>query len=157
IMQGTTPRSLSRAGLVAVLGLGLLLLPLLPIGAQTKDGKSDRPQTSKDPRDRQIEVLKEAIKILEAQKAADWKKVEHDKALQLDLKEKARQKREHDKALGKDIREKVKQKLDKRQPDVQDVPKANEEVIRKLKAEVEHLKALYNAKEKELQVLGKKY
>jgi beta-lactamase regulating signal transducer with metallopeptidase domain len=64
IMNGNTPRSLSSAGRLAVLGLGLLL-PLVPVQAQTE------PQDPKDDRDRQIEKLKKVIQALEQQKNAD--------------------------------------------------------------------------------------
>lgn len=36
ILHGTTPRHLSAAGLIAIIGLGLLLLPLLPTWAQAE-------------------------------------------------------------------------------------------------------------------------
>jgi beta-lactamase regulating signal transducer with metallopeptidase domain len=72
IMQGNTPRSLSWPGISLVLALGVALLPLWPVQAQPtprvvvgleSDGKGDK--------DKQIEVLKEAIRILEAQKAGE--------------------------------------------------------------------------------------
>jgi hypothetical protein len=70
IMQGTTPRSLSRTGLLAVLGLGLLLLPALPGAAQQAPGEpaQARPQ---DSRAEQIKVLQNLIKSLEAQQPAE--------------------------------------------------------------------------------------
>jgi bla regulator protein blaR1 len=60
IMQGKTPRSQSWAGFLAVLGLGLLLLP---VQAQTADEKSDREQT--------IEKLKKTLKKLEDEERAE--------------------------------------------------------------------------------------
>jgi beta-lactamase regulating signal transducer with metallopeptidase domain len=46
IMHGTTPRTLSGAGFLAVLGLAVVLLPLLPTWAQTEPQKAgdDEPQ-----------------------------------------------------------------------------------------------------------------
>jgi beta-lactamase regulating signal transducer with metallopeptidase domain len=41
IMRGTTPRALSGAGFLAMLGLGALLLPLLPSWAQRPDDPTD--------------------------------------------------------------------------------------------------------------------
>ncbi|HEY1859809.1 MAG TPA: M56 family metallopeptidase, partial [Gemmataceae bacterium] len=75
IMNGNTPRSLSWAGCLAVLGLAAMLLPLSAIHAQSappKDKEVDK-STSKDDRDQQIEILKKAIKILEEQKKTDSK------------------------------------------------------------------------------------
>lgn len=60
IMNGNTPKSLSAAGWLAVLALGLLL-PLVPVNAQ---------QQSPDPRDQQIETLKKVIQALEEQNRA---------------------------------------------------------------------------------------
>src|SRR2546422_422059 len=68
ILQAQPARSLSWAGCLVVAGLGLFLLPLVPVQAQ---------QTAKDPPaqkesvDQQIEILKKAIMILEQQKATD--------------------------------------------------------------------------------------
>jgi hypothetical protein len=71
IMQGQTPRSLSSAGVLSVVGLGLLLLPVVPTRAQQGAPRSSPPGTAQqDPRDQQIEVLKQAIKVLEDQKRA---------------------------------------------------------------------------------------
>jgi beta-lactamase regulating signal transducer with metallopeptidase domain len=60
ILQGNTPRSLSRIGLLAMVGLGLLLLP---VSAQSPKGG--------DETDRKIEELKRALRELEAQKRAE--------------------------------------------------------------------------------------
>jgi beta-lactamase regulating signal transducer with metallopeptidase domain len=81
IMQERTPRSLTRAGGVAVLALGLLL-PLTPVLGQYAPEKPKDAPSNKDERDQQIEALKKAIKILEEQKKAektkqDVKKAEH--------------------------------------------------------------------------------
>jgi beta-lactamase regulating signal transducer with metallopeptidase domain len=66
IVQGKTSRSLSWAGLGAVLGLGLLL-PLFPVRGQAPPGSP--PATGvRETRDQQIDILKEAIKVLEEQK-----------------------------------------------------------------------------------------
>jgi beta-lactamase regulating signal transducer with metallopeptidase domain len=64
VMQARTPRSLSWAGRAAVLVLGLLLLPLFAARAQT-------PPPAKDSRDQQIDILKQALKLLEEQKRAE--------------------------------------------------------------------------------------
>jgi beta-lactamase regulating signal transducer with metallopeptidase domain len=63
IMNGNTPKSLSSAGRLAVLGLGLLL-PLVPVQAQ-------QPQDPKNDRDQQIEQLKKVLQALEQQKHAE--------------------------------------------------------------------------------------
>jgi beta-lactamase regulating signal transducer with metallopeptidase domain len=67
VLRGNTYRSLSSVGAAAVCVLGLLLLPLLPVGAQ------DAP-AGKRSLDKQIEALREALRILEAQNAAQQKK-----------------------------------------------------------------------------------
>ncbi len=63
IMNGNTPKSLSSAGRLAVLAVGLLL-PLVPVQAQ-------QPQDPKDDRDQQIEKLKKVLQALEQQKHAE--------------------------------------------------------------------------------------
>ncbi len=70
IMQEKTPRSLTWAGCVAVLALGLLL-PLAPILGQEAPKKAKNSQSDKDGRDQQIEALKRAIQILEEQKRVE--------------------------------------------------------------------------------------
>jgi beta-lactamase regulating signal transducer with metallopeptidase domain len=131
IMQGTTPRSLSRGGASLLLGLGLLLLPLLPSDAQTPvKEKANPPQTAKDPRDQQIEALKQAIKILEAQKAAEKQKADVD--FQQGVK----------KVWTAEAQEAKQQ--------------AAEAQVRQLRAQAEDLKAVYEAKHKELQIIGEK-
>jgi beta-lactamase regulating signal transducer with metallopeptidase domain len=85
IMQERTPRSLTWAGCVAVLALGLLL-PLAPVLGQDGNKNQKGGQSDKDGRDRQIEALKMAIQILEEQKRTDQ---QGDlKALNADLKNK---------------------------------------------------------------------
>jgi beta-lactamase regulating signal transducer with metallopeptidase domain len=66
IMNGNTSKSLSAAGRLAVLAVGLLL-PLVPIQAQQPPSNEDR----RDPRDEQIENLKKVINALEDQKRAE--------------------------------------------------------------------------------------
>lgn len=70
ILQAQTPRSLSWAGCLVVLGLGLFLLPLVPVQAQekAKDPFAQAPPAEKESVDQQIETLKKAIMILEQQK-----------------------------------------------------------------------------------------
>src|SRR5206468_4072890 len=60
ILGPTTPQSLSWAGRLVVISLGLCLLPFLPVEAQTP------PPWGAD-RQRQIEALKEALRVLEEQ------------------------------------------------------------------------------------------
>src|SRR5262249_31335411 len=69
IMLGNTPRSLSWTGALALFGVGLLLLPLLPVRAEDERPKPapDRSR-ARDSRQEQIEILKKAIDILEAQR-----------------------------------------------------------------------------------------
>jgi beta-lactamase regulating signal transducer with metallopeptidase domain len=64
IMQGKTPRSLSWAGTVAVLGLGLLLLPRWNAVAQQPPSKST---------EEEIQALRRAIEILEKQRGTEAK------------------------------------------------------------------------------------
>jgi beta-lactamase regulating signal transducer with metallopeptidase domain len=73
IMNGATPRSLSWAGCLVVLGLGAMLLPLSAIHAQSAAPKEVDKSAPKDDREQQIEILKKAIKILEEQKKTDAK------------------------------------------------------------------------------------
>jgi beta-lactamase regulating signal transducer with metallopeptidase domain len=146
IMQGTTPRSLSRAGGIALLGLGLLLLPLLPSDAQTPvKEKPDLPQTPRDPRDQQIEALKLAIKVLEAQKAAEKHRVEEDKA----LRNKILEKRAADVLQARKEQAQIADQKAKQ--------KATEAQVHQLRVQAEDLKAVYEAKHKELQIIGEKY
>jgi beta-lactamase regulating signal transducer with metallopeptidase domain len=70
IMQGTTPRSLSWIGACAVLGLGFAL-PLGPVQAQSEPASSDEEVLVQDSREQQIEVLKQAIRVLEEKKDGD--------------------------------------------------------------------------------------
>jgi beta-lactamase regulating signal transducer with metallopeptidase domain len=73
VMQGNTSRSLSWAGLGAVLALGLLLLPLFPaLGQDRAPDPKPRPETAdpaRDVRDREVEALKEYIRALELRRA----------------------------------------------------------------------------------------
>jgi beta-lactamase regulating signal transducer with metallopeptidase domain len=79
IMQEKTPRSLTWAGCVAVLALGLLL-PLTPVLGQPAPEKPKDGSGSKDERDQQIEALKKAVKFLEEQKKAEKRNQEVKKA-----------------------------------------------------------------------------
>jgi beta-lactamase regulating signal transducer with metallopeptidase domain len=72
IMQGKTQRSLSWAGGLAVLGLGVVLLPL-SVQAQAPVPQV-RPNDAKGSRQEKIEILKKAIQILEEQEKAERKK-----------------------------------------------------------------------------------
>jgi beta-lactamase regulating signal transducer with metallopeptidase domain len=66
ILQGTTPRALSRTGLWAVIGLGALLLPLLPTPAQSQQPVAvPQPPTAKQA-GRQPE---DAVRAAEVEKA----------------------------------------------------------------------------------------
>lgn len=65
IVQGKTPRALSRAGAFVVLGLGLLLLPLLPVAGQDPDPKPAPRGAQKDDPDPKAEQLRKAIRVLE--------------------------------------------------------------------------------------------
>jgi beta-lactamase regulating signal transducer with metallopeptidase domain len=88
IMQGRTPPSLSWVGCCAILGSGLALLPLLPVQAEPPRARGadnvEAPQqpapgvsAGRDNRDRQIEALKNAVRLLEDQKRAeDWQVTE---------------------------------------------------------------------------------
>ncbi len=80
IMQARTPRSLSWVGFLTVLGLGLLLLPFVPVRAQDQGDTKEQPKgKSADTTDEQIAALKKALQILEEQKRAESKKVDADK------------------------------------------------------------------------------
>lgn len=83
IMQGTTPRSLSWAGCVGVLALGLLL-PVLPVQGQSAPAKD---AAAKDSRDDQIEALKKALRVLEEQRASEKAKSAAPKADPAEIKE----------------------------------------------------------------------
>jgi beta-lactamase regulating signal transducer with metallopeptidase domain len=76
ILNGKTPRALSWFGLSAVLGLGLLLLPLFPARGQPPAPKSaDEPGLPrKQSREEQIEALKRALELLEKTDAAEEKR-----------------------------------------------------------------------------------
>jgi hypothetical protein len=68
IMRGTTPRSLSRAGLLTVFAAGLLLLPALPSGAQDAPGnRTPAAGGSREAREREIQVLRDRLRRLELQ------------------------------------------------------------------------------------------
>jgi beta-lactamase regulating signal transducer with metallopeptidase domain len=67
IMLGKTPRSLSWASAFALLGVGVLLLPLRPVRAQDRPKPRPDPAAARDNRQEQIELLKKAIAILEEQ------------------------------------------------------------------------------------------
>ena len=80
IMQAKTPRSLPWVGKIAVLGLGVLLLPLFVARAQVPAPPADQQievlkatlrafEKQKQPDDRQIEVLKATLRVLEEKKA----------------------------------------------------------------------------------------
>jgi beta-lactamase regulating signal transducer with metallopeptidase domain len=76
VLRGNTCRSLSWLGAAGVFSLGLLLLPLLPVGAQDAPARARaqaRP-AAKDDRERQIESLRELLRMLEAQKQAQPEK-----------------------------------------------------------------------------------
>jgi beta-lactamase regulating signal transducer with metallopeptidase domain len=89
IMRGDTPRALTRAGLLGVLALGVLLLPLVPTLAQ-----SDRPRPEPRPgnqrpaeRGPDLDKLRQDLNRM----AADLQATEaHLKALQAELQLKAR-------------------------------------------------------------------
>jgi beta-lactamase regulating signal transducer with metallopeptidase domain len=71
VMQGKTSRSLSWAGLGVVFGVGLLLLPLFPARGQAPPPGTTAapdPRPAGDGRDQDIETLKRALKILEAER-----------------------------------------------------------------------------------------
>jgi hypothetical protein len=71
-VQAKTPRALSRAGAVAVLGLGLLLLPLLPVAGQDQDPPpAVEPAADRDATDKKIERLKKALRLLEEEQATE--------------------------------------------------------------------------------------
>jgi beta-lactamase regulating signal transducer with metallopeptidase domain len=73
IMQGRTPKSLSWVGGCAVFGLGLLLLPAVPLWAQVGPDKlpTKGQPGEKTNRKEKIEILKKAIQILEEQERAE--------------------------------------------------------------------------------------
>lgn len=80
IMNGNTPKSLSSAGRLAVLGLGLLL-PLVPVQAQ-------QPRDPRNDRDQQIESLKKVLQALEQQKRAEQEQnVAEERIIELRKKE----------------------------------------------------------------------
>ncbi|MCI0455811.1 MAG: SUMF1/EgtB/PvdO family nonheme iron enzyme [Gemmataceae bacterium] len=75
MLRGTTPRTLTAAGFLAVLGFAALLLPLLPIWAQdlpappAEGGRAASAQAGQDDRAKEIEKkLEEIRQILERQK-----------------------------------------------------------------------------------------
>src|SRR5262249_51691920 len=71
IMQRNTPRSLSWSGVVAVMVVGLLLLPFLPVIAQQPAGSEDQKSGKQsDPTDLKIAELKKQLHALEEQKLA---------------------------------------------------------------------------------------
>jgi beta-lactamase regulating signal transducer with metallopeptidase domain len=72
IMRGNTPRALTRAGLLAVLGMGILLLPLVPSLAQP-------PATGNDPEEQQVQDQK-ARDIAKRREAMEKMQVEVEQA-----------------------------------------------------------------------------
>lgn len=68
IMQGATPRSLSWPGCLAVFGIGLFLLPLVPVQAQTG---APATQVGSDSRADEIQTLRRIIATLEKQGQSD--------------------------------------------------------------------------------------
>src|SRR5439155_21355423 len=100
ILGQTTPRALSWAGRLVVISLGLCLLPFLPVEAQTP------PPRGAD-RQRQIEVLREALRVLEEQpdqaggstKLKDPKNEEEVKKLRADAENLSKQIQERGKQL----------------------------------------------------------
>jgi hypothetical protein len=78
IMRGKTPRSLGWGGLLAVVGLGLLLLPLLPTKVQSQPPRDERP-TDRQPRPVDVDRARDEVKKLEAdldRKRAELKELE---------------------------------------------------------------------------------
>jgi beta-lactamase regulating signal transducer with metallopeptidase domain len=71
IMQAKTPRSLSWAGGLLVVGLGLLLLPHFPLLGQQPVAPAQPGAGKGDDREEQIRVLRQALELLERQRAAD--------------------------------------------------------------------------------------
>jgi beta-lactamase regulating signal transducer with metallopeptidase domain len=72
VLRGHTIQSLSSVGAAAVCVLGILLLPLLPVGAQ--DTSAQPPPAGKPGLDKHIEALRQALRILEAQQRAQSQK-----------------------------------------------------------------------------------
>jgi len=67
IMRGNTPKSLSPTGWLVLLGLALFLLPVVPAQAQVQRD---------DKRDQEIKALKERLRSLEDERAAQRAKAE---------------------------------------------------------------------------------
>jgi beta-lactamase regulating signal transducer with metallopeptidase domain len=99
IMNANTPRSLSIAGRLAVLSLGLLL-PLVPVQAQSG------PQDPKDDRDQQIEKLKKVIQALEQQKRAEQEQNVADQRI-IELRRATEEKARHLERATKEERERA--------------------------------------------------
>jgi beta-lactamase regulating signal transducer with metallopeptidase domain len=70
IMQAKTPRCLSRVGAVAVLGLGLLLLPLLRVAGQPPQPAPD-PASHKEATERLVQEIEKAVRALQDQQRAE--------------------------------------------------------------------------------------
>ncbi len=67
VMRGNARRSLSWFAAAAVFGLGL---SMLPVGAQDKPAPTPTAPVAQDKRDQDIRILREALRVLEAQRAA---------------------------------------------------------------------------------------
>jgi beta-lactamase regulating signal transducer with metallopeptidase domain len=135
IMQARTPRTLSRVGAVAVLGLGLLLLPLLPVAGQVpnRDPAPDRERAIEREKD---DNLRRVIRLRVDQ---DGDEVTGDDATSKEI-EKLRQ-------LLRALEEKKRAAKDRR-----DTPAAgaDAEAVKKAREEIARLKVDVSDKAKQL-------
>jgi hypothetical protein len=141
IMQAKTPRALSRAGVVVVLGLGLLLLPLLRVSGQVAPPPAE-PAADKDATERLVQELEKAVRALQEQQRAEQQR-RAAQAEQKRVEQPGQPAAEHAlRQIGRTVEVQVADPTD---------------AIKRAQDEVEVLRKVISDKERELQAVRTKY